>query len=368
MSSQAEDWPLEDEDGGLLPVNTAPGSGDSSDAAETTDPGIVPLSDEPIEVIVPAEAVGKRLDAFLADQFPYYSRMHLRRGIHSGGAFVEGKQVRAAFKLRLGQRIVVRLPDLPKEGPIPEDIPLDILFEDEHLAAINKPPGMVVHPGRGNWKGTLTSALAHHFQSLSDVGGPIRPGVVHRLDRDTTGVIVVAKTNRAHFALAQQFEERVTEKEYLAIVVGVPNHDRDVIELPIGAHPYQREKMAIRANHSTSKPARTFYEVAEKFAGFALVRALPKTGRTHQIRVHLTHVGHPILCDRLYGGRAQLTRGDLTRDTSDTTLLLDRQALHAFRLSIAHPITGAPLTFEAPVPEDMRRTLEALRTLRRNLS
>ncbi|MFO0904421.1 MAG: RluA family pseudouridine synthase [Pirellulales bacterium] len=352
MASPADELPLDDEQIG----------------GDAHDPGQVPLSDETIEVVVAAEAVGKRLDAFLADQFPHFSRMLLRRAIHSGGAFVEGKQVRAAFKLRLGQCIRVRLPEPPQDGPIPEDIPLHILYEDEHLAAINKPAGMVVHPGRGNWKGTLTSALAHHFQSLSDVGGPVRPGVVHRLDRDTTGVIVVAKTNRAHFALAQQFEERTTEKEYLAIVVGTPNHDRDVIELPIGVHPYQREKMAIRANHSTSKPARTFYEVLEKFAGFALVLAKPKTGRTHQIRVHLTHVGHPILCDRLYGGRATLTRGELTRDASDSTLLLDRQALHAFRLRISHPMTGQPLEFEAPLPDDMLRTLEALRTLRRTMT
>lgn len=319
------------------------------------------LSTEPLELIVAAVDAGKRLDVFLAEKFPYHSRMNLRRAIHAGGARVDGREVRSAFKIRAGHRIEVRLPDVPQEGPIPEDIPLDILYEDEHLAVINKPPAMVVHPGRGNWKGTLTAALAHHFQSLSDVGGPVRPGVVHRLDRDTTGVIVIAKTNRAHFVLAQQFEDRVTEKEYLAIVVGVPDHDRDVIDLPIGVHPYQREKMAIRLHHESSKPARTFYEVLERYAGFALVRVLPKTGRTHQIRVHLSHLGYPILCDRQYGGRSQITLGELRRQPDDTTVLLERHALHAQRLTIAHPVTQQSLTFEAPWPDDIRRTVDALR-------
>jgi 23S rRNA pseudouridine1911/1915/1917 synthase len=322
------------------------------------------LSAESQELIIEEADKGKRLDIYLAEKFPYFSRMSLRRAIHLGGALVDGREVRSAFKVRPGPRVTVRLPEVAPEGPIPEDIPLDILYEDEHLAAINKPPAMVVHPGRGHWKGTLTSALAHHFQSLSDVGGPVRPGVVHRLDRDTTGVIVIAKTNRAHFALAQQFEERVTEKEYLTIVVGVPDHDRDVIELPIGVHPYQREKMAIRANHSTSKPARTFYEVVERFAGFAYVRVLPKTGRTHQIRVHLSHLGYPVLCDKQYGGRSQITVGELERGSEDTTVILDRHALHAYRLTISHPVSNESLTFVAPLPADMQDTLTALRQYR----
>lgn len=329
------------------------------------------LTAEPQEFTVTEAEAGKRLDALLAERFAYHSRMNLRRAIHAGGTLVDGRSVRSAFRVRPGQLVRVHLPPIPREGPIPEDIPLEILFEDEHFAVINKPPAMVVHPGRGHWKGTLTAALAHHFQSLSDVGGPVRPGVVHRLDRDTTGVIVIAKSNRAHFELSQQFEERVTEKEYLAIVVGAPEYDRDMIDLPIGVHPYQREKMAIRANHETSKPAKTFYEVAERFAGFALVRAMPKTGRTHQIRVHLAHLGYPVLCDKQYGGRSRITRAELARDLSSDTMteppLLDRHALHAFRLTIQHPITGESLTFEAPLPADMTETLAALRELRPRL-
>jgi len=266
--------------------------------------------------------------------------------------------------LRLGHAVSIRLPELPVEGPRAENIPLEILYEDEHLAAVNKPPAMVVHPGRGHWKGTLTAALAWHFQQLSSIGGPARPGVVHRLDRDTSGVIVVAKTNQAHFALAGQFEERETEKEYLTIVVGNPDRDRDVIDAPIGVHPYQREKMAIRHHHETSKPSRTFYEVIERFPGFAIVRVLPHTGRTHQIRVHLAHIGFPVLCDRQYGGRCQITRGELTRDPQDQEVLLQRHALHARRLVVFHPASGKPLEFVAPLPPDIQGVWDALRAAR----
>lgn len=338
-------------------------SSDSDDASESGATDADPLA-EPQLLVVPPEESGKRLDVFLAERYPYHSRMSLRRAISAGGVLVNGRQVRPACKLQSGKQVSVRLPEQQPEGPIPEAIPLDILFEDPHFAVINKPPGMVVHPARGHWKGTLTAALAHHFESLSDVGGPVRPGVVHRLDRDTSGVIIVAKTNRAHFALSQQFEDRVTEKEYLTIVVGQPDRDRDVIEAPIGIHPYQREKMAIRAGHPTSKPARTFYEVLERFDGFALVRVFPKTGRTHQIRVHLAHIGNPVLCDKQYGGRSRITLGDIRREPTDETVLLERQALHAHRLKVAHPVTRAPQEFFAPLPADIQRVLDALRQFR----
>lgn len=322
------------------------------------------LSSEPVELVVSAADVGRRLDIFLAHQFPLYSRVHLRRVIHAGGAKVNGLAVRSAFKLRLGQQVSVVLPELPVSGPQPENIPLEILYEDEQLAAINKPANMVVHPARGHWKGTLTAALAFHFQNLSSVGGAARPGVVHRLDRETSGVIVIAKTNRAHFDLASQFEERSLEKEYFALVIGVPNRDRDEINEPIGIHPYQREKMAIRAQHSTSRDARTFYEVVESFAGYAAVKILPHTGRTHQIRVHLAHIGHPVLCDRQYGGRNQITRGEIRGELADTTVLLARHALHARRLQITHPVTRERLEFIAPLPLDIATVLDEFRAHR----
>jgi 23S rRNA pseudouridine1911/1915/1917 synthase len=208
----------------------------------------------------------------------------------------------------------------------------------------------------------LASALQYHFGGrLSATGGPTRPGIVHRLDRDTSGAILVAKTDPAHAKLAAQFAERTVEKEYYALVAGVPERDRDYVDRPIGVHPQTREKMAIRREASRSRPAETFYEVLERFDGYAALRILPKTGRTHQIRVHLAHVGCPVLCDRQYGGRARITRSELSGDGEDTQVLLERQALHARRIRFSHPVTGAPLDVEAPLPEDMAATLAALR-------
>jgi 23S rRNA pseudouridine1911/1915/1917 synthase len=291
--------------------------------------------------------------------------VQLRRAITAGGVQVDGKTTKAAHRLKGGERVTVAVPDLPHESPEPEQISLDVLYEDDALAVINKPPGMVVHPSKGHWSGTLTAALAWRFENLSTCGGQARPGIVHRLDRDTSGVIVVAKTDHAHLALAEQFEARTVEKEYFAIVQGTLDRDRDVIEQPIGAHPYQRERMAIRAEHSTSREARTFYEVTERFTGFAALKVLPKTGRTHQIRVHLAHVGCPVLCDKLYGGRSKITRGEITGGREDDVVLLDRQALHACRLKLAHPETGEPLEFTAPLAADIQRTLDELRAWRR---
>jgi 23S rRNA pseudouridine1911/1915/1917 synthase len=320
--------------------------------------------EEPVELVVDETFDGVRLDVFLARRFPDYSRVHLRKVVNADAVQVNGRRTKAAHKLRAGERVSIVLPELPKKAPQAEDIPLDILYEDEWLAAINKPAGMVVHPAKGHWKGTLTSALQFHFDKLSGAGGPTRPGIVHRLDRDTSGVLVVAKTDQAHFALADQFEERSTEKEYFAITAGVPDRDRDIIDLPIGIHPYQREKMAIRRDHATSRPAQTFYEVSERFDGYAALRVVPKTGRTHQIRVHLAHIGCPVLCDKLYGGRAVLTRGEITRDPDHREIILSRQALHAARLVLLHPATKSALEFVAPLPEDMAQLLAILRDVR----
>lgn len=321
-------------------------------------------SGELIELVVCPSHADCRLDWFLAQQLPAYSRTLLRRAINAVGVRVDGKRVKASHRLRAGERITLALPELPRPGPQPEDIPLDVLYEDEWIAVINKGPGMVVHPARGHWSGTLASALRFHFEELSEAGGATRPGIVHRLDRDTSGVIVVAKQDPVHRALAGQFADRSVEKQYFAIVAGVPGLDRDLIDAPIGPHPTHREKMAIRRDHPASRPAQTFFEVLARFDGFAAVRVLPKTGRTHQIRVHLSSIGCPVLCDRLYGGRAVLTRGQLCRRPDDDELLLARQALHAWRLRMAHPQTGAPLDFEAPLPDDIERTLRALGEIR----
>ncbi len=327
--------------------------------------GSMSLGSEPVALVVAETEAGHRLDAFLACHFPVYSRVHLRRVIAAGGATVDGRGGKPAYRLHAGQQVTIVLPDIPRQAPQPENIPLEILYEDEHVVAINKPPGMVVHPARGHWSGTLASALQFHFgPSLSAVGGLNRPGIVHRLDRDTSGVILVARTDQAHSALGKQFAARSIAKEYFAIVAGNPTRDRDLIDCPIGFHPQVREKMAIRRDDAGSRSAQTFYEVQERFDGFAAVKLLPKTGRTHQIRVHLNHIGCPVLCDRQYGGRAKITRGDIRRQADDELILLDRQALHARRVAFIHPATGQCVEIEAPLPADMTAVLAELRAYR----
>ncbi|MGY8750050.1 MAG: RluA family pseudouridine synthase [Pirellulales bacterium] len=303
----------------------------------------------------------ERLDAFLVRHFPKFSRVKLQRAIAAKKVLVGGSHAKSSTRIKTDQ-VVKFLPPQPEpENTIPEDIPLSVLYEDEHLVAIDKPPFMVVHPAKGHWSGTLTAALAFHFKQLSSVGGATRPGIVHRLDRDTSGVILVAKSDAAHINLASQFENRKVEKEYFAIVSPAPNHDRDIIDKPIGAHPYQREKKAIRIGHTTSRNASSFFEVIERFHGFASVRVKPKTGRTHQIRVHLAHIGCSVLCDRLYSGRAKLHLHDLTRKNQDQDLLLDRHALHARHIKFAHPINGHEMSISAPMPEDIEKTTQAIR-------
>jgi len=214
------------------------------------------LSAEPVELVVEESEAGQRLDAFLALHFTDYSRVHLRRVITAGGVKVDGNGGKPAYRLKTGQLVTIVLPEIPREAPKPENIPLDVLYQDDHLAVVNKPPGMVVHPARGHWSGTLASALQYHFGAgLSAAGGPTRPGIVHRLDRDTSGAILVARNDQAHAKLAAQFQNRSIEKEYFALVVRSPDRDRDVIDRRIGIHPHQREKMAIRRDHSASQSA-----------------------------------------------------------------------------------------------------------------
>jgi len=317
-----------------------------------------------LQFVVTEDDDGRRLDVFLAQRLPQFSRTHLRRAIDAGTVLVDEVRTKVAYKLVIGQTIRVHVPEIPRDSPEPEDIPLDILFEDEHLAAINKPAGMVVHPAKGHWSGTLTSALAFHFASLSSVGGPTRPGIVHRLDRDTSGVIIVAKSDTAHTNLASQWEARTVHKQYFVICRGAPDRDRDRIDQPVGAHPKYRDRMAIRVGHSTSRSARTDYEVQRRFDGFCQITAYPKTGRTHQVRVHLAHIGHPVACDRLYAGHARICLGEIDRKRTDETVLLARQALHASLIKLNHPITGQSLVIEAPIPEDILRLVDALATYR----
>lgn len=320
--------------------------------------------------VVEQEHTDIRIDLYLTFKIDGYSRVFLRSLIARGHVKVDGRQVKPAFHVFPGQEIeVCDVPPPPEDGPIPEAIALDVLFEDEYLVAINKPAGMVVHPAKGHWTGTLTAALAHHFNQLSDAGGPTRPGIVHRLDRETSGVILIAKTNQVHFKLCAQFEARTVQKTYLAIVTGSLDRDRDRIIQPIGHHPYQREKMAIRSGHDSSRYAETQFEVTDRFPGYSFLKVLPKTGRTHQIRLHLAHVGCPILCDRLYAGHAQVKLGQLLRRSvrgmpprpEDSQVVLERHALHAWQIEFEHPGTGQRQVITAPLAQDLQRVMDILR-------
>ena len=324
------------------------------------------LSEEPTEFTVKARVEARRIDHYLHSRFPDYSRSVFQKVIDAGAVLVNGQVVKASCKVQLGDVIRVWLPNLDHGPPAAEAIPLTFAYEDEVLAVVEKPPGMVVHPAKGNWSGTLVNALQHHFDDLSTVSGLHRPGIVHRLDRDTSGLILVAKADGSHVHLARQFEERSIHKEYLAIVAGAPERDSDYIERLIGPHPTHREKMAIRRPEDGGKEAVTFYTVVERFRGYTLVKCLPKTGRTHQIRVHLAHVGCPVVADKLYSGRDRLLLGDLLGPNAPEAdrVLIDRQALHAHHLRLTHPRTGLELSLTSPPPLDMAAVLEALRAHR----
>jgi len=320
---------------------------------------------ETLEITLQHDPAEARLDRFLALRWPAHSRAAYQKLIRAGRVLLNDEPVtKPSVSLRRGDRLFVTLNKPRPLGIIPEPIPISVLYEDDDLIAVNKAPGIIVHPARGNPHGTLVNAVAYHAEHLSRVGGPWRPGVVHRLDRDTSGVIVFAKNDQAHVRLARQWENRTVGKEYLAIVEGVPELDADVIEQPLGKDGHFRTRYAVRRD-GTGKEAASHYEVAEAFDGFALVRVRPRTGRTHQIRVHLAHIGHRVVADRQYGSRDKLTLREVARGRAEADeMLLARQALHAARLALRHPRTGEPLTLEAPMPEDMQRTLDALRRWR----
>ena len=319
-----------------------------------------------LEFTVSEKQDGERLDKCVATWCDTLSRTQIRREITAENVLVDGKPAKPAYRVAINQQVVCEFQVAPPKGPKPEPMKLSILYEDEALAVIDKPSAMVVHPAKGHWHGTLVSGLAHHFDELSNVGGSVRPGIVHRLDRDTTGVIVIAKTNEAHRKLAQQFEMRSIVKQYLCLCLGRIDRDRDTIDVPIGHHAYNRVKMAIRHDGGNPKSATTFYEVIERFRRISYVRVRPKTGRTHQIRVHLAHVGNPVLCDRLYGAMSNVSRSFLVsgRDKlpeSERDILLTRQALHAESIEFSHPISSERMKVKAPLPQDMSRVVDALR-------
>jgi 23S rRNA pseudouridine1911/1915/1917 synthase len=308
---------------------------------------------------------GVRLDQYLVGVFPEVSRSIVRRVIDNDGVEVNGKPAKASYKVRHGDLIRVRPPKPTRPAPAAEDIPLEVLYQDDYLAVINKPANMVVHPAKGNWSGTLVNALRHHFPRLSGLNGDYRAGIVHRLDRDTSGAILVAKEEQTHKDLSWLFETRKVFKEYVAITAGVLDRDSDYIEAKIGHHPHDRVKMMVaNDDDADAKDACTYYEVIERFRGFTWVRCQPRTGRTHQIRVHLASVGCPVLADKVYSGRDKLRLADLlpSGTVAETEeILLSRQALHAYRVRFKHPRTGTLLEVTAPLPVQFEATLAALR-------
>jgi 23S rRNA pseudouridine1911/1915/1917 synthase len=306
----------------------------------------------------------RRLDQYLSGRFSHFSRTRLQKLIREQGVNVNGRPAKPSHKLSPGDKIDLILPPRELRELIPEDIPLDILYEDDDIAVINKQADLIVHPARGYKSGTLVNALVYHFKNTLSAGTEdFRPGIVHRLDRHTTGVIITAKTDTAHWKLSRQFAQRTTKKTYLAVVHGTPELDADCIDAPLGVHPIFRERYAIRPD--IGKPAVTFYKVIEKFRGYSLLELDLKTGRTHQIRVHLSHIGHPIVADELYGGRPIYPWQLEDRPAAAEEPLIARTALHAWKLEVEHPVTHKRILFTAPPPKDIQNFLKALRTHRR---
>ena len=339
----------------------------------------------PVEIVIEADAAPERLDAALARRIPSLSRSRLKTLIGEGRVALDGATVTdASRKINAGARLAVDLPPAAPAAPQPEAIPLDVLFEDAEVIVIDKPAGLVVHPGAGNWSGTLVNALLHHCEgSLSGIGGVERPGIVHRLDKDTSGVMVVAKTDRAHKALAAQFADHgrtgPLERAYHAVVWGVPKYLEGTITTQIGRDP--RNRLAMAAVKSGGREAITHFKVLEVFGAprpgakireaeagpmACLVECRLETGRTHQIRVHMAEIGHPLLGDDLYGSGFRTKLGKLEKiapNAAEALAGLGRQALHAALLAFAHPKTKKVMTFESDMPEDMDRLVEALREL-----
>ena len=309
----------------------------------------------PITLTIPAALGGQRLDQALQQLLPEYSRSRLQTWIKEGQVKLGEQAVTAKLKVWGGERVIVMPQVSPSEHPFqPQDIPLDVVFEDEHILVINKPAGLVVHPAAGNWDGTLLNGLLHHVPALESVP---RAGIVHRLDKDTSGLLVVAKHLEAQTNLVRQLQARTVKREYRTIVWGQIWRN-GTVDQPIGRHPHARTKMAV---NRMGKPAITRYEVLERFAVHTYLRCLLETGRTHQIRVHMQHLQAPIVGDPVYGIRGIIPHRFMTEVLHDAVQGFKRQALHAIRLGLTHPVSGQPMEWQIDLPADMKQLLEAMR-------
>jgi 23S rRNA pseudouridine1911/1915/1917 synthase len=298
------------------------------------------------KICVPESASGQRIDKFLSDFLDGQSRSYLQKLVKEGRVFVQGKSVKANYRIAEGEEIRLEIPELEEPDILPENIPLDIIYEDDDLLVVNKPKGMVVHPSAGHYSGTLVNALLYHCAgNLSGINGVLRPGIVHRIDMDTTGSLVVCKNDFSHNSLAEQLKIHSISRRYRAIVHGVLKEDEGTVEAPIGRHPVDRKKMAV--NYKNGKEAVTHYRVLEHFRQYTYIECRLETGRTHQIRVHMASIGYPLLGDAVYG-------------PSRCPFKLQGQTLHAQVLGFLHPRTGAYMEFEAPLPEYFSELLRKL--------
>ncbi len=300
-----------------------------------------------LEFIVGEDGNAERIDRYLAERCPDFSRSYLQKLLKEQAVSVNGKAVKANYKVQSRDRIILEIPEAEKADILPEDIPLDILYEDDYLLVVNKPKGMVVHPSAGHMEGTLVNAvMAHCGDHLSGINGVLRPGIVHRIDKDTTGALLVCKDDAVHRDLAEQLKEHSIKRRYRAVVWGNLKEDQGTVEGPIGRHPIDRKKMAV--NYKNGKDAVTHYQVLERFGQYTYIECRLETGRTHQIRVHMASIGHPLLGDSVYG-------------PSKNPWKLQGQTLHAMVLGFRHPVTGEYMEFTAPLPEYFSELLDKLR-------
>lgn len=304
------------------------------------------MDEQTLTIIVDPENEGQRLDVLLTQELNNLSRSHVQRLVSEHCVIVNGKSEKSNYKVRPGDKLIIAIPPSRPTVAQPQNIALDILYEDEDVIVVNKPRNMVVHPAVGNLEGTLVNALLWHCKGLSGINGVTRPGIVHRLDKDTSGVLVVAKNDQSHVSLAEQIQSKVAGRKYLTIVHGLVKEEQGVINAPIGRHSIDRKKMAV--TYANSKPAITRFIVLEKFNGYTFVECKLETGRTHQIRVHMAYIGHPVVGDPKYGPK-------------QSHFMIRGQALHSAELTFYHPRTGEHMAFSAPMPQDMHEILSALR-------